>query len=855
MISDTAILRKIEQQPKQNAGFKQLVRELRAHGAERRHLEERLNELVKRGQLRESDGRYQIPRAVASRNQAIGRLTMHRDGYGFVIPESDEVRARIQGDIYVSPHAIGNAMHGDRVLVDIGPVRGDGRAEGKISRVLDRAHPSVVGIFHYGRKYNFVTPIDEKITQDIVIPAGHEHPEEDEPQQSKTAARKRSSLDAHRVVGSEAHRRTKWDDLEGVAVDVEITDWPTPTQNPKGRVIEILGYEDDFGVDVEIVIRKHHLPHRFPVDVLEEAQEFDAVIPATELRQRRDFRSVPIVTIDGETARDFDDAVTVHMLPNGNYELQVHIADVAQFVTDNSALDREARLRGTSVYFPDRAIPMLPIELSTDLCSLRPKVDRLVMSCVVEIDHQGEVIGFELSEGVIRSTERMTYTDVNAILEGDAKLRERYAPLVSNFDMMRDLAMILNRKRARRGSIDFDLPEPVIEFDENGMMQGITRSERNIAHRLIEEFMLSANECVASYMEKKHIASLYRIHEKPDPKRVFDFETIAATFGYSLGVGALPIKRLEMKSDRRSHHQTGRQPTRVEIPEDVHLTPRMYQKLTEKIAGKPEERILSFLMLRSLKQARYSEENAGHFALAAPTYTHFTSPIRRYPDLIVHRILKDVLREWAEFHDGLVPVGRGTPVGAERPTAWSKRAERFTKGKSPWERTTSSLQAARASAGKSKEYSATRDGGQTELFEPTPLPVLHEIAEESSDSERRADDAERELMEWKKVKFMSQRIGEQFEGLIISVTKFGFFVELKDLFIEGLVPLSTLTDDRYTFHENTRQIIGQRTRKTYSLGETVRVIVDRIDPVMKKINFAVVEPEPVRPQSKKRKRS
>ncbi len=266
----------------------------------------------------------------------------------------------------------------------------------------------------------------------------------------------------------------------------------------------------------------------------------------------------------------------------------------------------------------------------------------------------------ELSEGVIRSTERMTYTDVNAILEGDAKLRAHYAPLIHIFEMMRDLATILNRKRARRGSIDFDLPEPVIEFDENGLMQGITRSERNFAHRLIEEFMLSANECVASYLEKKRIAAIYRIHEKPDPKRVLDFETIAATFGYSLGVGALPMKRMEMKSDRRSHHQTGRQPTRIEIPEDVHITPRMYQKLTEKIAGKPEERILSFLMLRSLKQARYSEENAGHFALAAPTYTHFTSPIRRYPDLIVHRLLKDALREQPEFQDGLVPVGRGT---------------------------------------------------------------------------------------------------------------------------------------------------------------------------------------------------
>src|SRR4029077_1333805 len=327
------------------------------------------------------------------------------------------------------------------------------------------------------------------------------------------------------------------------------------------------------------------------------------------------------------------------------YELQVHIADVAQYVTEDSALDQEAHLRGTSVYFPDRAVPMLPLELSTDICSLRPHLDRLVLSCVMEIDHHGEIVGYEVNEGVIRSAERMTYTAVNAVLEGDESARKRYAPLVPLFEQMRDLALILNRKRERRGSIDFDLPEPVIEFDENGLMKSITRSERNIAHRLIEEFMLSANECVAHYLENKRIASLYRIHEKPDAKRVYDFEVIAATFGYSLGVGPLPIQRVRLKADRRDARGTGKRVREIEVPKEVHITPRMYQKLTEKIAGKPEERILSFLMLRSLKQARYSEENRGHFALAATTYTHFTSPIRRYPDLIVHRILKEVLRD------------------------------------------------------------------------------------------------------------------------------------------------------------------------------------------------------------------
>ena len=371
---------------------------------------------------------------------------------------------------------------------------------------------------------------------------------------------------ADRVFGKEAGRR-KWNDLENAVVDVEITDWPTASSGPRGRVVEVLGYEDDFGVDVEIIIRKFHIPHRFPAEVLSQAQEISPVISAEEVRNRRDFRSLPIVTIDGETARDFDDAVTVRQLDGGDFELQVHIADVAHYVTPDSPLDQEARLRGTSVYFPDRAVPMLPLELSTDICSLRPQVDRLVLSCVMRIDHRGEILGYELCEGIIRSAERMTYTDVSAVLDGDAVLRQKYSGLVSTFEMMRDLALILNRKRERRGSIDFDLPEPVIEFDEFGLMKSITRSERNIAHRLIEEFMLSANECVAGYLENKRVASLYRIHEKPDAKRVYDFEVIAATFGYSLGVGPLPIQRMQFKSERRANYGTGKAHKRNRNPE------------------------------------------------------------------------------------------------------------------------------------------------------------------------------------------------------------------------------------------------------------------------------------------------
>jgi ribonuclease R len=882
MLTDQAILSHIERQPHRSAGFKQLVRELGLRGDERRQLAERLQALVKAARLIEiGRDRYTLAEhAAAHQNLIAGRLTMHRDGYGFVIPNADQ-RSTFSGDIYINPQAIGSAMHGDQVLVELGrkrdtpgsparakPARAgvgdDGRAEGRILRVLTRGNPTVVGTFHYGSRQNYVTPIDEKVTREIIIPRGMEWPASQSEAESKAGPHGRtdrvprsspplaragqsSSLaneweegggakpahkkpaDHDRVLGEEAHRR-EWDDLEGLVVDVEITDWPSPAESPRGRVVEILGYEDDFGVDVEIIIRKFHLPHRFPVEVLQEAQQFEPVIPSRELRHRQDYRALPIVTIDGETARDFDDAVTVSRLANGHFELQVHIADVAHYVHEGSTIDLEARLRGTSVYFPDRAVPMLPMELSTDLCSLRPQVDRLVLSCVMKIDSQGEIVGYTLNQGIIRSAERMTYTNVNLILEGDVGLRQRYRELVDVFELMRELAMVLNRKRVRRGSIDFDLPEPVIEFDEHGLMKGVTRSERNIANRIIEEFMLSANECVASYLENKRVGSLYRIHEKPDPKRVFDFETIAATFGYSLGVGALPVKRVQMRAERRDRHSSGRNPHVVEIPEDVHITPRMYQKLTQKIAGKPEERILSYLMLRSLKQARYSEVNEGHFALAAPVYTHFTSPIRRYPDLIVHRILKDVLRESGEQEEHGVSVGVGEIAHSESPSPWSKRQPPV----SPTKR------------GTHEEHRAPLGG-------PIPEDTLHDIAEESSQSERRADDAERELMEWKKVKFMADRVGEEFAGLIVSVTKFGLFVELIDMFIEGLVPLTSLADDRYQYHENTRQIIGQRSRKTYSMGDPVRVLVDRIDRVQKRIQFALVEERPAQAKRKHKK--
>ncbi|HET9838446.1 MAG TPA: RNB domain-containing ribonuclease [Candidatus Angelobacter sp.] len=893
MITEQQILHYISRQPKHMAGFKQFVHDLAIKGRDRRHLQQLLRELTRQRKLIAiGKERWGLPTTAANQDLVVGRLRMHRDGYGFVIPEPGSLPARaqgkLQGDIFIPPPEIGNAMHGDQVLVEMGRIRHDGRAEGKILRVMEREQETVVGIFHYGDRHNFVTPIDEKIAMEIIIPRGMEYPKREDEEALPTEddrdirtggsahtrvappppavhggsnrshggkeARGPSSdhpitkaptpahpdrQSPHRVLGSEA-RRSSWDDLENVVVEVEIVQWPSATQNPRGRVVEILGYQDDFGVDVEMIIRKHHIPHVFPADVLEEAEEFTPVISHKELAGRRDFRRLPIVTIDGETARDFDDAVLVTRLENGNYELQVHIADVAHYVEDGSAIDEEARKRGNSVYFPDRAVPMLPLELSTDICSLRPDVERLVLSCIMEIDRHGEVLYYELAEGVIRSAQRMTYTDVNAVIEGDAKMRRHYGAFAENFDLMYELAQILNRKRVKRGSIDFDLPEPIIEFDENGFMKSVAASERNWAHRLIEEFMLAANETVAAHIEQRGIAGLYRIHEKPDAKRIYEFETIAASFGYSLGVGALPIKRVQTRGDKRHYHGSGRRAPTIELPEDVHVTPRMYQKLVSKITGKPEERVLSFLMLRSLKQARYSEVNEGHFALAAPSYTHFTSPIRRYPDLIVHRVLK-----WLLQNDGNVvqdPSDHQITRSPDHPIHPRHRAEHHDQSASPWSK--------RAEKGSS----ARRRASTPATAGPYSEPELHEIAESSSQAERTAAEAERELLEWKKLKFMEQRVGEDFDGLIVSVTKFGFFVELTELFIEGLVPLNSLTDDHYTYHENTRQIIGARTKKTYSIGDRLRVLVDRIDHLQRKIQFAVLEEQPPKPQKRHKKR-
>ena len=567
--------------------------------------------------LASSESRVPNPETVGTRgaNVVTGRLIGHRDGYGFVVP--DAPLAGTDQDIYISSDGMGSALNGDRVEVQVLRAKPDGRREGRILSVTDRAQKTVVGQFHCGQHYNYVLPFDHRIPFEIVIPRGEEWPEE-QVRISNSEFRKTRDRqfggESEQPVRSPKSEVRSTRDLEGLVVDVELTSYPRPAALPRGRVLEILGRREDFGVDVEIVIRKFHLPHRFPLEVLAEADAAPQYIPERDREGRRDFRGLPIVTIDGETAKDFDDAVLVERRANGNYLLHVHIADVAHYVRPGTALDREARLRGTSVYFPDRAVPMLPLELSNGICSLNPHVDRLVMSVLMEIDPQGQIVEYELAPGIIRSAERMTYTAVRDILSGEPAAVGRHETLCTTCKLMEELALILNRRRVQRGSIDFDLPEPLIEFDEFGNMVGITRSERNVAHRLIEEFMLAANETVAGYLEGRGIPSLYRIHEKPDAKKVLEFEEIAATFGYSLGVELPAAQRFRTsKRDERDRHM--RFMERVEAKE-LEISPRHYQRLAQRLEGKPEERILSYLMLRSLKQARYSEENVGHFALA-----------------------------------------------------------------------------------------------------------------------------------------------------------------------------------------------------------------------------------------------
>jgi ribonuclease R len=762
-----------------------------------------------------------------------------------VVPE--ESIPGVEGDLFIPRDAMGDAMHGDRVLARIerrsaGPSAyrsnvppGAFRAEGRILRVLGRAHPTLVGLFRYGPRGNEVLPYDSRILHEIVIPPGDE-----------LTPGLREKLGLAGSSAGRARRLPRLAELDGAAVNVELVRYPKGGVAPVGRIIEILGRPGELGVDVEIIIRKHHLPHVFPEDVLDEAARAAQPAGERELAGREDFRHLPIVTIDGETARDFDDAVYVERRAKG-WHLQVHIADVAHYVARGGVLDSEARIRGTSVYFPDRAVPMLPEALSNDICSLNPRVERLVMSALMEFDAAGRMTSARFTAGVIRSAERMTYTNVNKVLEGDAEMAARYAALAPHFRDMKELALLLNARRAARGSIDFDLPEPVIEFDAQQRIANIVRSERNIAHRLIEEFMLAANRAVAAYLLERGLASLHRVHEKPDAKKVIEFEELARAFGYTLGVENLIEQRVPVRHGRTpaparpgrpdSYGHGRERPMFAALPGsgDLKITPGHYQRLVAKLAGKPEERVISYLMLRSLKRARYAADPLGHFALAFEEYTHFTSPIRRYPDLIVHRVLK-----WALEHPRFQGVG-----GPDRSLE-----------SGPLEPTRSGLQAMRTGVGSA----GAKDAG------PYPRAALEEIAAESSEAERRADAAEHELMDWKTAQFMESHLGDEYDALIISVQKYGFFVELMEVFVEGLVPINALEEAagaRCAYRERDHAIValldsGRRdgarrassrargrgvkpVQLAWRLGDRIRVRAERIDPMRRRVEFALAE--------------
>jgi ribonuclease R len=717
MLKSEEILRLVRERAQHPALARELVQLLQIPREQRAGFRRQLKALAAEGALVEVRGRrYGLTEKM---DLVVGRLQAHAGGSAFVV--EDAPRAGSDGDVFVSTANRDDAMHGDRVVVRIERHRSGERPDGRVVKILRRANQTVVGRFDLGSAgLGFVTPFDQRLGTDIAVAPGHHG-------------------------GAEA----------GQMVIVEIIRWPTSTRGPLGRVIEVLGRIDEPGVDTTIIVRKYGLPDAHGEAAMAEAERLVAGHDAPramharrhDLAGRTDFRGLDVVTIDGEHARDFDDAISVERLANGHFHLGVHIADVSHYVREGSALDAEAYDRGTSVYFPNRALHMFPSELATGLCSLNPRVDRLVQSCLMEIDGQGTVLGREFHDAVIRTRERMTYTEVNAILTNrDPDLSARYAPLVPMFERMQELFRILNGRRRRLGAIDFDFDEAEVVLDEEGQVEAIVAAERNIAHRIVEEFMLLANETVAEFLESSDVPGLYRVHEPPDPLKVEQFEAFISGLGLSLGA-----------------------------PPDG-VPPSHFQALLEKIHGTPAERPVAVLMLRTMQKARYSPENLGHFGLAFSSYTHFTSPIRRYPDLVVHRLLR---------------AARGV-----------------------------------AATEADRERLAAR---------------LPETARLTSDRERRADEAERELVQWKKVRFMSDKVGEQFDGYITGVAAFGLFVQLVEHIVEGLVHVSSMADDYYRFLDATHALRGENTQKVYRLGDRVQVQVLRVDFDRRQIELGLVD--------------
>ncbi len=712
--------------------MKELAMLLGVPKEQRRELEEVLNELVVSGKVGISKkGKYARSEVFAQ----TGTFTAHHRGFGFVTIEGRE------DDLFIPPDDTGDAMDGDTVQVIINENGRGGRTEARVLKVLKHANETLIGTFEKNKSFGFVIPDNPRITMDIFIPQGKEN----------------GAVSGHKVV-------------------VKLDTYATRNKNPEGHVQEILGHINDPGVDILSIVRAYGLPEEFPEDVMEEVshapEELSADYVAEEIGKngRVDLRDVPMVTIDGEDAKDLDDAVSVSKETiNGEmiYHLGVHIADVSHYVKEGTPLDAEAYKRGTSVYLVDRVIPMLPHRLSNGICSLNAGCDRLAMSCLMDIDEKGIIVGHKICESVVRIDRRMTYTAVNAILEAkngteepqtDApekekskekaefakKCLEEYADFVPMFLLLDETARVLRKKRMARGAVDFDFPECKIILDAKGRPVEIRPYERNAATMLIEDCMLAANETVAEDYYWQQIPFLYRSHEKPDGEKIKRFGILINNFGYSIRL------------------QNGE------------LHPKEMQKLLEKAAGSPEEALLARLALRSMKQAKYTTECMGHFGLAANYYTHFTSPIRRYPDLQIHRIIKENL------HGGLT----------------KKRIAHYEK-------------------------------------------ILPEVAIWTSSRERLADEAERETDKAKKVQFMERHIGEEFTGVISGISNYGFYVELPNT-VEGMVRLANLDGDYYVFDEEHYELVGERTRKKFKLGQTVKIQVVSVDRYLKTIDFLPV---------------
>lgn len=653
--------------------------------------------------VRTRSNRYGLPEKM---NLIKGKISAHAKGFAFLLPEDPSF-----DDVFIPPSELGTAMNGDTVLVRLSTQTGGTKKEGTVIRIVERNIETVVGTYTETKSFGFVIPDDKKITNDIFIP--------------KHA--KNGAVEGHKVV-------------------VRLTSYPEGRMSAEGEVVEILGHKNDPGIDILSVIHKHGLPGEFPPEAMEQANETPETIDENDLKGRRDLRDQTIVTIDGADAKDLDDAVTVTKLKNGHYKLGVHIADVSHYVTEGSPIDKEAYERGTSVYLVDRVIPMIPHRLSNGICSLNPKVDRLTMSCEMLINKQGQVVEHEIFQSVIKTTERMTYSDVNKILvDDDEELKQKYEALVPMFKDMEELAAVLREKRMARGAVDFDFKEAKVLVDEEGKAKDVVLRERSTAEKLIEEFMLVANETVAEHFHWMNVPFIYRIHEDPDQEKLQRFLEFVTTFGYVI------------KGTAGNIH------------------PKALQKVLDDVRDTPEEAVISTVMLRSMKQAKYDPQSLGHFGLSTEFYTHFTSPIRRYPDLIVHRLIRTYLIQ-----------------------------------------------------GKTDE--ATREKWAH---------LLPDIAEHTSNMERNAVDAERGTNDLKKAEYMMDKIGEEFDGVISSVTNFGMFVELPNT-IEGLVHVSFMTDDFYRFDEQHFAMIGERTGNVYRIGDEITVRVVDVNKEERNIDFEIV---------------